>query len=300
MLLALLAVPAMAESELTDAQLRFVTANAEFTLFHEMGHLLIAELQLPVLGREEDAADQLGLIGLFLRNNRTRDHAFYRKLVDIAEYWRLEWQRPKPAYEEVQPWDSHALDAQRFYNIACLIYGSDPDNLDWVLQTTGLPAERALYCDQEFAQARHAVEWFEARLRRPASRPVRHRISVQYDPPPAHLVNGQDMLRRVRESGELETVAKLASEMFDLPRDGLLRLSGCGSPDSWYDSRNAEVVLCYERLEHFLLLSRDAQTEAGQASSLISCGSGSRRQSGVRQTPLNSCDHRCSMLPFTE
>ncbi|WP_251702233.1 DUF4344 domain-containing metallopeptidase [Metapseudomonas boanensis] len=257
MLLIALPAPAPAESALTDAELRFVTANAEFTLFHEMGHLLIAELQLPVLGREEDAADQLGLIGLFLRNNQTKDRAFYRKLVDIAEYWRLEWQRPKPAYEEVQPWDSHALDAQRFYNIACLIYGSDPDNLDWVLETTGLPAERALYCDQEFAQARHAVEWFEARLRRPPNRPIRHRISVQYDPPPAHISNGQNILQRVRESGELEAVAKLASEMFDLPRDGQLRLSGCGSPDSWYDSRNVEVVLCYERLEHFLLLSRE-------------------------------------------
>ena len=266
MTMTLSAMPtAWAESMLTEEQLRFVTANAEFTLFHEMGHLLITELQLPVLGREEDAADQLGLIGLFLRNNQTKDRAFYRKLVDIAEYWRLEWQRPKPTYEEVQTWDSHALDAQRFYNIACLIYGSDPDNLDWVMETTELPAERALYCDQEFAQARHAVEWFEARLRRPPNRPVRHRISVQYDPPPAHISNGQDILQRVRESGELEAVAKLASEMFELPRDGQLRLSGCGSPDSWYDSRNAEVVLCYERLEHFLLLSQEYTTSEIEA-----------------------------------
>ena len=48
------------QSDLTATELRFVTANAEFTLLHEMGHLLINELQLPVLGREEDAADQLG------------------------------------------------------------------------------------------------------------------------------------------------------------------------------------------------------------------------------------------------
>jgi len=60
-----------------------------------MGHLLINELQLPVLGREEDAADQLGLIGLFLRQDRYRELDFYKQLVDVAQYWELEWLRPK-------------------------------------------------------------------------------------------------------------------------------------------------------------------------------------------------------------
>lgn len=256
MTLAAFAIPAWAGSEPTEEQLRFITANAEFTLLHEMGHLLINELQLPVLGREEDAADQLGLIGLFLRQDGHRDPDFYQKLVDVAEYWRLEWLRPKPDHEEIQPWDSHALDAQRFYTISCLIYGSDPDRLEWVIDATGLPAERAFYCDEEFRLARHAVEWFEERFRRSPGSPVRHHIRVKYDPPPSQLPNGDEMLHKVRNSGELEAVAKLASEAFDLPRDGLLRLTGCGAPDAWYDARNAEVVLCYERLEHFLQLSR--------------------------------------------
>ena len=52
---------------------RFVQANAEFTLLHEMGHLLIHELGLPVLGREEDAADQLGFMGLFLLYRRQHE-----------------------------------------------------------------------------------------------------------------------------------------------------------------------------------------------------------------------------------
>lgn len=45
---------------LTPNVARFVLANAEFSVMHEMGHVLIAEYDLPVLGREEDAADQLG------------------------------------------------------------------------------------------------------------------------------------------------------------------------------------------------------------------------------------------------
>ena len=66
-LLLLLVAPAWAATpEPSPDETRFITANAEFTLLHEMGHLLISELQLPVLGREEDAADQLGFMGLFL------------------------------------------------------------------------------------------------------------------------------------------------------------------------------------------------------------------------------------------
>ena len=62
----LYATGSAAQEHASAEQLRFVTTNSEFTLLHEMGHLLIHELQLPVLGREEDAADQLGFIGLFL------------------------------------------------------------------------------------------------------------------------------------------------------------------------------------------------------------------------------------------
>ncbi|MGB2924306.1 MAG: DUF4344 domain-containing metallopeptidase [Limnothrix sp.] len=31
--------------------------------------------------------------------------------------------------EDLPFWDEHALSSQRFYNTACLIYGSDPDGL---------------------------------------------------------------------------------------------------------------------------------------------------------------------------
>lgn len=118
---------------------RFTVANAEFTLMHEMGHLLISELQLPVLGREEDAADQLGFMDLFLLQREQHRDDFYAKLMDVADYWRLEWQGAERSGTQVPVWDSHALDAQRFYNIACLAYGSDPDRLDWVLEVSGLP-----------------------------------------------------------------------------------------------------------------------------------------------------------------
>ncbi len=244
-------VSASPEQTLTPQELRFVTANAEFTLFHEMGHLLINELRLPVLGREEDAADQLGFMGLFLIDERQREADFPERMLDIADYWRVEWQRPKRPDEEIREWDSHALDAQRFYNIACLAYGSDPVRLEWMIEATGLPEERAFFCPDEYQQARHAVNWFQEHFRRPPEEPVRHRIQVVYDPPPSSLDDGEELLARVRASGELEKVAEKASTSFPLPRDLTLRLTSCGAPDAWYNRISGELTLCYERIAYF-------------------------------------------------
>lgn len=120
-LLPLLLLPLLAQAqqgdpaaELSVDEVRFTVANSEFTLMHEMGHLLISELQLPVLGREEDAADQLGFMGLFLLQQEQHRDDFYAKLMDVADYWRLEWQSAERSGTEIPVWDSHALDAQRF------------------------------------------------------------------------------------------------------------------------------------------------------------------------------------------
>jgi len=242
-LLPLLLLPLLAQAqqgetapELSVDEVRFTVANAEFTLMHEMGHLLISELQLPVLGREEDAADHLGFMGLFLLQEEQHRDDFYAKLMDVADYWRLEWQNAERSGAQVPVWDSHALDAQRFYNIACLAYGSDPDRLDWVLEVSGLPVERALYCPEEYEQVAHAVQWFREHFGRSAAQPLQQRIKVVYE---------------IRASGELEAVAAKASEAFALPRDLTLRMSTCGAPDAWFNRISGELTLCYERIAYF-------------------------------------------------
>ena len=47
-----------------DLEHLFVLANLEFTLLHEFGHALIDDLQLPVFGMEEDAADRIAIIAM--------------------------------------------------------------------------------------------------------------------------------------------------------------------------------------------------------------------------------------------
>jgi hypothetical protein len=45
-------------------RVEFVVGNTLFVLLHEMGHVLIADMKLPVLGREEDAADTFAALAM--------------------------------------------------------------------------------------------------------------------------------------------------------------------------------------------------------------------------------------------
>lgn len=48
--------------EKIQSAVEFVAGNTLFVLLHEMGHALIADMELPVLGQEEDAADSFAIV----------------------------------------------------------------------------------------------------------------------------------------------------------------------------------------------------------------------------------------------
>ncbi|WP_259757022.1 DUF4344 domain-containing metallopeptidase [Pseudomonas sp. GCEP-101] len=229
---------------------RFVLANAEFSVMHEMGHMLIAEYDLPVLGREEDAADQLGFILLFRLYARLPRDEVDARLLDIADYWRLEWQTPKPPPDQVLAWDSHPLDEQRYYNIACLLYGSDMARLDWLPPLTGLPYERAVYCDQEFHQASKALEWIR-HTRRTASIQRHAAWQLSWDTPSVNREEAEPLIALLRDGDRLQQMVSEVLRLFRPPRPLSLRLVSCGAPDAWYNRNSGEMALCYERLQHF-------------------------------------------------
>src|SRR5690606_1275490 len=65
--------------------IRFAANNSLFVLYHEMAHLLVHQLELPVLGREEDAADNVATWMLLNKRSGEADKA----LADAAEGWLL-------------------------------------------------------------------------------------------------------------------------------------------------------------------------------------------------------------------
>jgi hypothetical protein len=120
-----------------------------FVLLHEFGHALIHALNLPVLGREEDAADQIS--AYFLLNGDSGQALFG---LDGAMWF---FRDKTLLYTRQHFGGEHSVDPQRRINLACWAYGKNPDMYKWVTTTRQLPASRAPRCAREYAQLDFAV-----------------------------------------------------------------------------------------------------------------------------------------------
>jgi hypothetical protein len=123
-----------------------------FVLFHESGHAVYDLLKVPVLGREEDAADNFAAIALLRLGNEVA----MRYLRGAAWAYARGATTTKVDVSDFS--DSHSLDSQRYFNILCMAYGSDPEYFKVAVTHGKLPPERAEDCGWEYRQARYALQ----------------------------------------------------------------------------------------------------------------------------------------------
>jgi hypothetical protein len=119
-------------------------------VLHETGHAVIDLLQIPVFGREEDAADQLAG---FIMLQFGKDVA--RKLLTGTIFLYHEQAKVLPQSNFA---DVHGTDLQRFYNYACMAYGSDPQTFADLVERKLLPQSRAGNCAREYQQVKWAFQ----------------------------------------------------------------------------------------------------------------------------------------------
>jgi len=117
--------------------------------FHELGHCLIDVWDLPATGREEDAVDQLAMY--ILLDGTPEGEGM---VLSAATYFAII--SGDGDANELAFWDEHSLDQQRFYDMLCLTYGSNPSKNKDLLGKNGLPAERAARCPAEFKRVDHS------------------------------------------------------------------------------------------------------------------------------------------------
>jgi hypothetical protein len=111
-------------------------------MFHELGHALIDQYELPVTGKEEDAVDDFSTVLLI-------EAGLANYAVSAAEYWAL---TDDGMYSQLAYADEHSLNPQRFYGILCTVYGSDPARYRGLVEQGFLPETRAARCPDEYAQ----------------------------------------------------------------------------------------------------------------------------------------------------
>jgi hypothetical protein len=124
-----------------------VTGTVVFALMHELGHALIDVLDLPVTGREEDAADQLATL-LLLEQGPVGD-----TLLSGAAAW-LHATSDVEALDELAFASDHGLGRQRVYNLICWIYGRDPGQYPMIRTDEWLPRSRLERCPGEYRRLR--------------------------------------------------------------------------------------------------------------------------------------------------
>jgi hypothetical protein len=122
-----------------------------FILAHEFGHALIHNFELPVLGREEDAADGIATVVLL----KAEEGALYA--IDAAEFWEAFSGRQDPP-DLAEYADNHSFDRQRADNILCWVAGSDEGILEAFLENEILPEDRLAACPGEWNLLRSSAE----------------------------------------------------------------------------------------------------------------------------------------------
>ena len=118
---------------------------------HEVGHAVFDYLSVPILGHEEDAADQFAAYVLL-----QFDESDARRLIyGVAYSYNID--ASKPSTKKTPFADEHGLPAQRFYNVLCMAYGADSKLFADLVDKGYLPKERAEGCADEYEQVIRAL-----------------------------------------------------------------------------------------------------------------------------------------------
>jgi hypothetical protein len=124
-----------------------------YVFAHELGHAMFDVLGVPVMGREEDAADNFATY-LMLRFGDEEARALitgaaysYNKYVQGSQVTV-----PLAAFS-----DAHSAPAQRFYNLLCTAFGSDQTRYGDFVENGYLPKSRAGSCMREYNTTAFAI-----------------------------------------------------------------------------------------------------------------------------------------------
>ena len=228
----------------------FVVGNTLFALAHEFGHAVISVFQLPVLGKEEDAADTFATLALL----HVGTDFSQTVLIDAARGLALLAQHDAELGEPLRFYEEHGLDQQRAYQIACLMYGSDPRRFGDLADRAKLPPERQETCVQDLADAQDS--WFRLLQKHFRSRPSfmerllrvpqeipRNKITIIYRKAPPQMAVYRDVLMKV---GVLEAVRNFADESFTLPQRLKIEAESCEEPNAYWDPGRRRLGLCYQ------------------------------------------------------
>lgn len=248
---ALLVAPVSANAADPADTADFVTGNAFHILLHEIGHLLIDQLDLPVLGQEEDAADNYATLTLIEWDTGLADQA----LADTAYSWFLRHDDTADHDgDEGEFFSEHDLDVQRAYRVICHLVGVDEQAFGPLATDLGVYPDETESCD--YSADLSAKSWAQVLFPyAPGRVGIGAQVKISYGQGDGDLGYFEDLLR---DREVLEIVSDHLMDTVSLPRTVALRAEMCGEANAYYDPELAEVALCYELLDEIANLFESA------------------------------------------
>lgn len=233
-------LPPMSKQERADT-LRFAVNNSLFTLYHEMAHLLIDKLKLPVLGKEEDAADNIATWVLLQQNTPEANQT----LEDAADGWVLTGKSYGDQFYDEDYAAGYSPDRHRATQIVCLMVGADGAAFRRIANAYDIPAERQHTCLFDYELVDRSLDEL---LVKPGTGT---RVDVTYHDGGTRLRLAE---RVFRGSGIFDDVAEELRQGYRL--DGRVKFTAqeCGEANAFYDPATVEIIFCYELMADFLQL----------------------------------------------
>lgn len=263
--------PYPAQAQLTadlKKQADFLSRGAMMSIFfHETGHMLITELNLPAVGPEEDVVDEFATFFLTDLEKAAPDKLkplYANVVVAGALFWKLSAEqsdiRKYPFYDE------HSPDAKRFFNILCIATGADPLRFIPMAVKNGVPENRLVSCAGEY-QKKHAA-W--ERLIEPHTKSwfgrtfhTGGRMTLQIGP-----VGKAEWLPfelTWRQGGFFQQMLDGLSDTFDLPEDIPVIVKTCnGTVNAFWSPDEKTITVCHEMFDAVNTLFSNAMAAAQQ------------------------------------
>lgn len=224
-------------------------------LFHELGHAMIGELELPATGPEEDTADEFSALMMSEMARGETDPL----LIDIATYSVLLWHyHARQRVGEPQAvWGEHSSDIRRFRHMFCMLYGADPALFGGLANRLEVDQHFKSRCLEDYKKRKRAWEAiFESKARNlgpdspghhPANTPG-GRIRVQVLPTSNPY---GPFVAAVFHSPEWDEMRVMLSDYLVWPRDLSIEFKDCGVANAFYKPGAGAIAMCYELIEHF-------------------------------------------------
>ena len=234
------------------------TLNATIgTILHEIGHALIDKFDIPIFNNEEDVADSFltfYLINLPSDFEDNDNYEYFSKmdhgvLMDIADYYYFNNLLGKDNDRE---FSSHSTDNRRFFNILCNMKDGNPDFFEKYISKRDIEYLLDDNCSSKFNSMRDAWSSYVSDYWIQPKEPHKH-FNISFEDFSGSVLGSS--FPKYFEDYFYDTYGVEYLEYFQIKFPDLINITfkSCGVTNAFYDSKNSEILICYELLEEYFI-----------------------------------------------